>query len=278
MAVMGRGVIGTDEPFITASDLGLTRGDGCFDAMRLLATPTDARIDHMDAHLDRFAHSCAAAGLDLDRAAWEDLIDEAVSAWEGVGEATIRVVTTRGPEIHPGRQTSFLTITSLADSVLVDREGMSIMTLTRGYDADLFTDVPWLLGGVKVLAYAVNMAASRHAHGAGAREALFVSSDGFALEGPTAALLWYSDDTLWTTRTGPTGVLRSITATALLEAASAEGLRTGYGLVRPADLTQAWLASAVRGVCPITTIDGRPLDVDRDLTDRLAALVGFSRA
>ncbi|WP_051209342.1 aminotransferase class IV [Propionicicella superfundia] len=275
VAVMGRGVVEPDEPFVTASDLGLTRGDGCFDAMRLVAGPSGSHIDHRAGHMARFARSCAAAELDMDPVAWDALIDQAVAAWQGEGEATIKIVTTRGPELHPGTQTSFLTVTSLSPSVLVDRQGMSVVTLSRGYGADLFADVPWLLGGVKVLAYAVNMAASRHALAAGAREALFVSSDGYALEAPTAALLWRADDTLWTTRTGATGILHSITAAALLDAASANGVATGRGLIRPAEITEGWLASAVRGVCPITALDGRRLEVDPDLTCRLAALAGF---
>ncbi len=274
VAILGEGVVDADTRFVTGWDDGLLRGDGCFDALRLVMTPQGARVDHRDEHMARFERSAAAAGLDLDRAAWDELIDEAVSSWTAPGEAMIRVVTTRGAA-SARTGTSFLTISPLPASVTRDRQGLSVVTANRGYASDAFTNAPWLLGGVKMLSYAINMAASRYAHSVGAGDALFVSGDGFALEAPTAALLWWADGSLWTTRTGATGVLRSVTAEALLAEAKEHGIATGFALVRPGELTQAWLCSAARGVCPITTLDGRALDVDADRTATFAGWVGF---
>lgn len=271
---MGRGVIDPSEPMVTAWDDGLLRGDGCFDAIRLVRDGSGVRVDHRAEHLARFERSATALGIRVDLSAWDGLIDDAASQWQAPGEASIKIVTTRGP-IGAGSPTSFLTITELPPSVHQDRQGLAVATLTRGYAASGFDQAPWLLGGVKALAYAVNMAASRHAHALGAGDALFVSSDGFALEAPTAALLWWADGALWTTRTADTGVLRSVTAEALLAEADQRGWQTGTGLIRPAELTSAWLASAVRGVCPITAIDGRSLDVDMSLTATMRSMVGF---
>ena len=43
--------------------------------------------------------------------------------------------------------------------------------------------MPWLLPGAKTLSHAVNMAALRHAERHGSGDVVFVSSDGFILEG-----------------------------------------------------------------------------------------------
>ena len=72
----------------------------------------------------------------------------------------------------------------LADRVAVARrDGVAAMTLDRGLPATGTDAMPWLLAGAKTLSYAVNMAALRHAAGAGADDVVFVSSDGYILEG-----------------------------------------------------------------------------------------------
>ena len=43
VAVLGRGVVGSDEPLVTADDLGLTRGDGCFDSARVVTSASGGR-------------------------------------------------------------------------------------------------------------------------------------------------------------------------------------------------------------------------------------------
>ena len=49
--------------------------------------------------------------------------------------------------------------------------------------------MPWLLAGAKTLSYAVNMAALRHAERHGAGDVIFVSSDGYVLEGPRSTVV-----------------------------------------------------------------------------------------
>ena len=105
-----------------------------------------------------------------------------------------------------------------------------------------------------------------------------MSSDGFALEGPTASLLWVSDGVLHTTPTGDTGILASVTVDLLREWAAAEDVRFVPELITIdalRNVTGAWLASSVRGVCPIATLDGQPLNVSDEWTDRLASAAGF---
>lgn len=275
VAVLGRGVIHANDPVAVADDLGLTRGDGCFDAARLVRGNVGWRIDHLDAHLARFARSCRALDLpEPDADAWRTLIAAAANAWPRPGDAVCKMVYTRGPEHLPGPPTGFVTIIANARSTYPIR----VVTLGRGTSSDAYADAPWLLGGVKLLSYAVNMAAKRAALAADADDALFVSSDGYCLEGPTSGLLVRFGDTYATTPTGPTGILESCTLTAIRADLEARGVRVVDRLIRPGDLGHAdgsWLVSAVRGVCEIEALDGRTLRQDAEVTARLAGAAGF---
>ena len=279
MAVLGRGLVPPDTPLLIADDLGLTRGDGCFDACRVVVADGEARVDHLEAHLARFARSAVALDLpapDLD--AWRGLIVDALAAWRTPGEAVLKLVLTRGPEHGPSRPTGLLSITTIDTDVEKVRAGIHVITLSRGYPVDAFAGSPWLLGGVKYLSYAINVAAKREAANRGADDVLFVSADGYALEGPTAGLVVAADDKLWTTPSDGTGILASVTIGAIFAEAARQGVATGAALFRPDELPAAqgaWLVSAVRGVQPILTLDGRALPHDPAITATLAAAAGF---
>ena len=275
VAVLGVGVVDDpDRPVLCADDLGLTRGDGCFDATRVV-TDTDgaSHIDHLDTHLGRFARSAAGLEIPFDMDAWQDLVAAAAAAWKLPGEAVLRVMLTRGREAAPGDPvTGLLTIAPIHGSALTGRSGISVTTLDRGHAANMFTEVSWLLGGIKTLSYAINVAAGREAKRRGADDALFVSSDGFALEGPRAALLWRSDDRLATTPIDGTGILASITQAVVFERAAAEGVSVSYELITVDDLVRsdgAWLLSSGRLVAPILQLDDVPLASDPAWTDRV---------
>ena len=275
---MGRGIVPSGTPLLVADDLGFSRGDGCFDAIRIVPDEGGVRVDHLDRHLARFARSAAALELpDPDPAAWRELIQEALAAWVGTGEAVLKLILTRGSEHAGTGVTALLTITTAPDATSA-RKGVTGITLSRGFAADAFASAPWLLGGVKTLSYAVNVAAKREAARRGVDEVLFTSSDGFLLEGPTAGLLVAADDQLWTTPTVGTGVLPSVTIDVIMAAARAEGVGTREALFRPSELTDAqgaWIVSAIRGVLPLVELDGVPLAHDPAITAHLAATAGF---
>jgi 4-amino-4-deoxychorismate lyase len=278
VAVMGRGLVQAETALLTADDLGFTRGDGCFDAARIVVDGETKRVDHLARHLARFARSSAALELPaIDEAAWQELIELALASWTTPGEAVLKLVRTRGPEHWPGGLTELLTITAAPDASRA-RQGVRAITLSRGVAANAFAEAPWLLGGVKTLSYAVNVAAKREVARRGADEALFVSTDGFLLEAPTAGLLVAADDQLWTTPIVGTGVLSSVTVEAIMDAAKAQGVGTNEALLRPEDLPGTegvWIASAVRGVLPVLELDGVALPHNPELTAHLARTAGF---
>jgi 4-amino-4-deoxychorismate lyase len=173
--------------------------------------------------------------------------------------------------------TALLTVTAAGDASAA-RRGVTGATLSRGYASDAFAAAPWLLGGVKTLSYAVNVAAKREAVRRGVDEIVFTSSDGYLLEGPTAGLLVAADDQLWTTPLGATGVLQSVTIDVIMDAARSEGVGATHALFRADDLPAAdgvWLVSAVRGVLPVLELDGVRLPHTPALTAHLAATAGF---
>jgi 4-amino-4-deoxychorismate lyase len=289
VAVLGRGVIGADEPFVTADDLGLTRGDGCFDSLRVVTDFSgNARVVGLDEHLDRLARSAEAMDLDMpahDR--WRDLVAQAVAAWATPGEAVLKLVLTRGREWRPTGPTAFVTIAHRGPSSrLAAPTGgsapvlrtLTAVTLSRGHPADAFTGAPWLLGGVKTLSYVVNVAALREARRRGAEDVVFTSTDGFALDGPTSGLLVARDGVLRSTPTGGTGILESVTVTTIIEAARADGMEARFDLVPVTGLYTAdavWLVSSGRGPGLVTTLDGRALRADRSMGARIARYAGF---
>ncbi len=279
-AVMGEGVLSPGAPVVGADDLGLTRGDGCFDATRV-RTHDDgvSDVDNLEAHLARLNRSIVGLGAqpdDLD--AWRELVDEAVDSWASPGEATLKVMWTRGLESVPSDPVRMLTITPMTEAALAQRDGVKVTTLTRGMPSDAFADAPWLLGGVKSLSYAVNKAALREAKARGVDDVLFTSTDGYCLEGPTSALLVLRDGVLYTTPRGATGVLDSITADIIFDRARNNGLQCEDKLMTPKWVSKAdsaWLVSSVRGAAPILELDGKQLGLVNQVHHKIVRWAGF---
>jgi 4-amino-4-deoxychorismate lyase len=282
VAVLGLGLVDPQAPAVHADDLGFSRGDGCFEATRVVTHPSgEHQIDHLTEHFDRFDRSCA--GLDLppiDRPAWLELIRQLLDGWTLPGEAMLRLLLSRGRESRlEAGITGVATLTpTAAETLRQRREGVDVITLRRGYAGDAFADAPWLLGGVKTLSYAVNMAGVREARRRGAHDVLFLDAAGGLLEAPTATVMWLADGMLHTVPVEGTGILDSITQRALFAAAEQAGYRTGYTAGTTADLLAAdgaWLVSSGRGVAQLLTMDGLEVPGQPGLTAELGKLAGF---
>lgn len=272
-------------PVITVDDLGLNRGDGCFDSALVADEGGRHRVVDLAGHLGRLARSAAALEIDgPSEAAWTALVDTALTAWTQPGDASLKLVLTRGREWAPGTPTAFVTLTPRAagrpqrGDALATTRPVTAVTLTRGHPSDAFTDAPWLLGGVKTLSYVVNSAAMREARRRGVDDVIFTTTDGYALDGPMSGLLVARDGVLVTTPTGGTGILASTSVESILAAAAAEGRPVRHELVPVADLVAAdgvWLVASSRGPTPVGELDGRPLRVDDDLVADVARWAGF---
>lgn len=255
------------EEHLQVQDLGITRGDGVFETI----TVVDGRPQALEAHLARFGRS--AAMLDLpapDPDAWRQAIEAVCARLDPVREAFAKTVLTRGVE-GTDRPTGWVYAAPSVDSTAARTEGISVVVLDRGYRHDVERTSPWLLQGAKTLSYAVNMAALREAARRGADDALFVSSDGYVLEGTRANLILKVGDRLVTPRTD-IGILAGTTQADVFRFAEQAGIETAYELVTLADLQAAdalWLVSSVRQAAPIRSVNGDTRAIDAELTDRI---------
>jgi 4-amino-4-deoxychorismate lyase len=266
-------VLDADTPLLTADDLGALRGDGVFETLLVV----DGQPRMFEGHLARLAHS--ARMLDLpapDEAGWRRCVAALCGAC-GDGELVLRLVITRGRH-EQGPPTCFALGMPVPDNVPRQRrDGVAVLTLDRGYPAGIGERAPWLLIGAKTLSYAMNTAAVRSALAPGADDVLFVSSDGWVLEGPMSTVVIADGRTLCTPPVAA-GVLPGITQRYLFDAAEAAGWATKSEPLRPSHLRAAdgvWLVSSVRQLARVHTLDGHPLP-DNNLTAELRALLSVS--
>jgi 4-amino-4-deoxychorismate lyase len=256
-------------PSLFATDLAATRGDGVFETLGVL----DGHPQAVDAHFWRLANSAEILELpapNLEQ--WRAAMQLAGATIPTDRQGGIKLILSRGVE-GAGRPSGWLLATVAEDDFRNRVDGARAITLDRGYRHDLSEHAPWLLPGAKTLSYAINMAAFREARRRGAENAIFVSSDGFVMEAPTATVVLRRGNTLVTPRTD-IGILPGTTQLSVFAVAGEWGLETESRLVPAGELLDSdavWLMSSVALATPLTEIDGRPVAVDRELTDRLNA-------
>lgn len=256
------------DPRLSVLDLGASRGDGIFETLGVI----DGRAHGVEDHLGRLVRS--ARMLDLPEphlGQWRSAMELAVASLPTTGQGSLKIVLTRGIE-GTGAPTAWIVARASTSDFAERRNGIRVVTLDRGWPLDVAERAPWLLAGAKTLSYAVNMAALREAKRRGADDALFVSSDGFALEGPTSSLLLRFGETVVTPSTDG-GILPGTTQAAIYRWLEQHGIDATYDAVpatRLADADAAWFVSSVRLAAPITAIDGRALAID-PLTDGMNA-------
>jgi 4-amino-4-deoxychorismate lyase len=228
----------------------------------------DRHPQELIAHLDRLAHSARLCDLPVPhREQWAQAIAVAAGHCAERGESVIKLILSRGVE-HGPTPTAWVTAADAPDNAAVRERGIRVVTLDRGYGIDTPARAPWLLLGAKTLSYAVNMAAIREAKRRGADDAIFVSSDGFVLEAPTASLVLRVGERFVTPAPNG-GILHGTTQLSLFEHLGALGHETAYETIPVSALKSAdaaWLLSSVRLAAPITAIDESVLTVDRELT------------
>jgi 4-amino-4-deoxychorismate lyase len=243
-------------------DLALIRGEAVFEAMRVYA----GRPFRLGAHLDRLAASAQAIDLPLP-GGLEELAARAAAA-AGDGDGVLRLICTKGRDgpvrgrPGAGGPVAFAICTEVPASFEEERRrGLRVVLLTTATDPLLRATSPWLLGGVKTISYAVNMAAQREARARGADDAVLVGLGGELLEAPTANLWWRTGHTLHTPSLD-LGILAGITRAVLRDLAPGLGLKVlegVFGAEALAAADEAFLSSSTRELMPVIEVDGTPI-------------------
>jgi 4-amino-4-deoxychorismate lyase len=250
-------------PLLFADDLAAVRGDGVFETLLV----RDGGACLVEAHLGRLGHSAKLLDLpEPDLASWRRAIDLATRGWaaDTTDEGAMRLVYSRGRE-RGSAPTAYVTVNPVADRIAAARrDGVAAVTLPRELPATGVEAMPWLLAGAKTLSYAINMAALRHAARQGAGDVIFVSSDGYVLEGPRSTVVIAAGDGNLCLLTPPPWypILRGTTQQALFGVARAKGYDCDYRALRVADLLAAqgvWLVSSMTLAARVHTLDGRAL-------------------
>ena len=284
LALLDGTVLDADRPLLRADDLGVLHGDGVFETVLLVA----GRPRNLAAHLERLSRSAAMLDLPAPQAAaWRRCVDAVCAAWPAGSsaggpagrpaphEAALRLVLTRG--VQGGEEvTAYALATPVPAEVLRQRrDGVAVLTLDRGYPAGLAGRAPWLLIGAKALSYATNTAALRYARANGADDAIYISSDGWVLEGPTSSVL-VADGRNLRTPAVSAGLLPGTTQQQLFAAAQDARWTTRAEPMRVSHLLAAdgvWLVSSVRQLAAVHTLDGTALPAPPDLDAELRALL-----
>ncbi|WP_409073004.1 aminotransferase class IV [Micromonospora chalcea] len=276
VAVLGRGLVPAGEPVVRGDDRGVLHGDGLFETLHL----RDGVPWLLEPHLARLRAGAAAIDLPLPPdGALVELLDAVRAGWPPETEGALRLVCTRGPE-GGGRATVYATLGEVpASARLARRTGVTVATLPLGVAARSRPELGWLPNGVKSTSYALSTAARRWAQRTGVDDVLWVSTDGYVLEGPTANVVWLRGRTLCTVPAAQTGILPGVTAHHLVSRAGELGLTPAEHLPTVPDLHAAeaiWLTSSLRGPTEVTTLNGTPRP-SSPLTPRIQALLNFPR-
>lgn len=235
---------------VPVTDRGLRYGEGVFEVLRTVR----GRPFLLDRHLARLATGGAQIGLPpID----DDAVALAVhKTLEGVGgDARVRILVTAGDadELGAPAQTRLIvTAEPLADP---PRRPADLVTIARPTCAPATLD-PQL----KTLAYLDRILALRAARAAGADDAIRLDSEGWVAECGSSSLLLVCQGVM--VQPASPGALTGITAAFVAECLRSQGHSVVRRQIAPSELREvqaALIASSVRGVRDVRSIDGRLL-------------------
>ncbi|HEX7300887.1 MAG TPA: aminotransferase class IV [Solirubrobacteraceae bacterium] len=233
LAIVDGTVSDATQAQIPVADDGFLRGDGVFEVIRLYG----GRPFALDDHLARLANSAANLRLPLDvdavRADVETLVER-----NDEPEVALRVVVTRG-----GHRLGVI-------------EELKPLPATLAVASIEYAPTR-VLDGIKSLSYAANVLARRLAQERGADEALLVTPHGRVLEGPTCSFVCSFDGERLVTPPLSEHILDSITRRRLL--ALCDVREQVIARDELAGVREAFMASTLREVHPIHSIDGATL-------------------
>jgi 4-amino-4-deoxychorismate lyase len=252
--------IDSSAPALRVAELSTQRGDGIFETLSVV----NGHPHEVEPHIARLVNSARICDLPVpNENQWRAAIAHAVSRIPSEGELALKFVLSRGVE-HGPAPTAWLHATHAPDFAAVRENGVRVVTLDRGYPHGVAERAPWLLMGAKTLSYAINMAALREAKRRGADDTIFVTTDGYVMEGPTSSVIARIGGVYVTP--APSGaILHGTTQQSVFEYLESQGKPVEYRDVTVDELRRAdaaWLVSSVRLAVAVTELDGVPFPTD----------------
>lgn len=246
---------------ISVFDHGLVVGDGVFETVEVWR----GRPFALRRHLERLARSAAGLGIGCPSA-------------EVVADAVTAVVASAGAEQGRIR----ITVTDGLGPLGSPRaDGPPSLIVAFGAFGEVAEDcrvvvVPWprnergALAGLKTTSYAENALALAYAHERGGDEAIFANTVGELCEGTGSNVFVVKDGELCTPPLS-SGCLAGVTRALLIERHGAVERPIRIESFRPGGIEEAFITSTLRGVLPVSAIDGEPLGAPGPLTKQAAA-------
>jgi branched-chain amino acid aminotransferase len=263
-------VVAPEQARISVFDRGFLYGDSVVEVLRTVR----GRAVDLDAHLDRLARSQHAVRLAPVASRTVAAAIEATLSAADEREARIRVIVSRGPG---DMKEDLAALGPPLLVVIVEPLRLPVpAAYERGAAAVTIGAVPApvaLAPGIKPGSYLATVLALALARDAGADEAIRLDGEGRVVEGATSNVFAVIDGEA---RTAPPalGLLAGVTRGRLLALMREGGLPVAEVPFRPTELAAAdevFLTSSIRGVMPVTRLDGRDLSAG-PVTRRAMAL------
>jgi D-alanine transaminase len=244
------------EARISPLDRGFLFADGVYEVVPVHR----GRPFRLRQHLERLEHSLAALRMrsPLPRAGWVEVIERLVAA-AGAPEQLVYLQVTRGAEFGRNHAYPSADVSPTGFAYASPYPQHSPATFERGLAAALLEDTRWARCDIKSVALLANVLLRQQAQERGAAESI-LHRDGRITEGSSSTVFMVRDGRLLTPPNCH-DILPGTTREAVLELAAgrlpAEARDFTVDELRAAD--EVWIASAGRGVLPVTSLDGQPI-------------------
>ena len=244
------------EARVSPLDRGFLFADGVYEVVPVHR----GRPFRLRQHLERLERSLAELRMRnaLPRERWVEVVDRLVGH-AGAPEVLVYLQVTRGVEF--GRNHLFPpdTVAPTGFAFVSPYPAPAPATLQRGLAASLLEDTRWARCDVKAVALLANVLLRQEAQDRGAAEAILVR-EGRVTEGSSSTVFIVQGGRL-ATPPNCHEILPGTTRDAVLELAGEAmpcEIRTfSVDELRAAD--EVWIASAGRGVLPVTSVDGQAI-------------------
>jgi branched-chain amino acid aminotransferase len=246
-------------PALSVTDRGFTLADGVFETMRA----TRGVIIQLDAHLVRLTMGLARLRIPLPPHLDETVSDAIRVLREQHADAAVRLTVSRGPgtglaPMSGVEPTCVLLVYPLpAVSPDVYERGLAVHFATGRRSEHAPT------AGLKTLSYTESVLALVEARVHGAADTLVLDTSGHLAEGAASNIFVVANGDV---RTPPLscGILPGITRVTVIDLIRSWGKSATVqeSVIVPSDLAavdEIFLTSSLRGIAPVTSIDGGPV-------------------